>query len=29
MAADAEREREAAEWVDNLTGDLGDDPGSR
>jgi predicted CopG family antitoxin len=28
-AADAEREREAAEWVDNLTGDLGDDPGSR
>jgi predicted CopG family antitoxin len=29
MAADAEREREAAEWVDNLTGDLGDDPGLR
>jgi predicted CopG family antitoxin len=29
MAADAEREREAAEWVDNLTGDLGDDPGFR
>jgi hypothetical protein len=29
MAADEEREREAAEWVDNLTGDLADDPGSR
>ena len=29
MAADAEREREAAEWVDNLTGDLADDPGAR
>ena len=29
MAADEEREREAAEWVDNLTGDLADDPGFR
>ena len=29
MAADEERERDAAEWVDNLTGDLADDPGSR
>jgi hypothetical protein len=29
MAADEEREREAAEWVDNLTGDLADDPASR
>ncbi len=26
MAADEEREREAAEWVDNLTGDIADDP---
>ena len=26
MAADQEREREAAEWVDNLTGDIADDP---
>jgi hypothetical protein len=27
MAADAEREREAAEWVDNLTGDIAREPG--
>jgi len=27
MAADEEREREAAEWVDNLTGDIGHEPG--
>jgi hypothetical protein len=26
MAADEEREREAAEWVENLTGDIADDP---
>jgi hypothetical protein len=29
MAADEEREREAAEWVENLTGDIADDPGLR
>jgi len=27
MAADEEREREAAEWVENLTLDIADDPG--
>jgi predicted CopG family antitoxin len=27
MAADEEREREAAEWVDNLTGDIAREPG--
>jgi hypothetical protein len=27
MAADKAREREAAEWVDQLTGDVGDEPG--
>lgn len=27
MAADEEREREAAEWVDNLTGDIAHEPG--
>ncbi|MCI0735985.1 MAG: hypothetical protein L0Y50_06890 [Beijerinckiaceae bacterium] len=27
MAADAEREREAAEWADNLTGDIAHEPG--
>jgi predicted CopG family antitoxin len=26
MAADEEREREAAEWVDNLAGDIARDP---
>jgi predicted CopG family antitoxin len=26
MAADEEREREAAEWVENLTGDIADEP---
>jgi predicted CopG family antitoxin len=26
MAADEEREREASEWVDNLTGDIADEP---
>lgn len=26
MAADEEREREAAEWVENLAGDVADDP---
>jgi hypothetical protein len=26
MAADEEREREATEWVENLTGDIADDP---
>jgi len=26
MAADEEREREAAEWVENLTSDIADDP---
>ncbi len=26
MAADVEREREAAEWVEGLTGDVADDP---
>jgi predicted CopG family antitoxin len=26
MAADEQREREATEWVDNLTGDIADDP---
>ncbi len=26
MAADEEREREAAEWVDNLTGDIAREP---
>jgi hypothetical protein len=26
MAADEEREREASEWVENLTGDIADDP---
>jgi predicted CopG family antitoxin len=26
MAADEEREREAAEWVENLTGDIADGP---
>jgi len=29
MAADEERERVAAEWVENLTGDIADDPGLR
>jgi len=29
MAADEQREREAAEWVDNLTGDVADDPSPR
>jgi predicted CopG family antitoxin len=28
MAADAEREREAAEWVENLAGDIANDPGA-
>ena len=27
MAADEEREREATEWVENLTGDIADEPG--
>jgi predicted CopG family antitoxin len=27
MAADEEYEREAAEWVENLTGDVADEPG--
>ncbi|HZU90951.1 MAG TPA: hypothetical protein VE993_17000 [Stellaceae bacterium] len=27
MAGDAARERAAAEWVENLTGDVADDPG--
>ncbi len=26
MAADGAREREAAEWVENLTGDIADEP---
>ena len=26
MAADEEREREASEWVENLTGDIADEP---
>ena len=26
MAADESREREAAEWVENLTGDIADEP---
>ena len=26
MAADEKREREAAEWVENLPGDIADDP---
>ncbi|MGH7044860.1 MAG: hypothetical protein ACREE2_00550 [Stellaceae bacterium] len=26
MAADEERERNAAEWVENLTGDIADEP---
>jgi predicted CopG family antitoxin len=26
MAADEEREREAAEWVDGITGDIADEP---
>jgi predicted CopG family antitoxin len=26
MAADEEREREAAEWVENLTADIADEP---
>ena len=26
MAADEEREKEAAEWVENLTGDIADEP---
>jgi predicted CopG family antitoxin len=26
MAADEERERDAAEWVEGLTGDIADDP---
>ena len=26
MAADEERERDAMDWVDNLTGDIADDP---
>jgi len=26
MAADKEREREASEWVENLTGDIADEP---
>jgi hypothetical protein len=29
MAADEERERQAAEWVENLTGDIAYDPGLR
>ena len=27
MAADQSREREAAEWVENLTGDIANEPG--
>jgi predicted CopG family antitoxin len=27
MAADEEREREAAEWVEGVTGEIADDPG--
>ncbi len=27
MAADQEREREAAEWVENLAGDISSEPG--
>lgn len=27
MAADEEREREAAEWVENITGDIANEPG--
>jgi predicted CopG family antitoxin len=26
MAADEERERDAEEWIENLTGDIADDP---
>jgi hypothetical protein len=26
MAADEEREREATEWVENLAGDIADEP---
>jgi predicted CopG family antitoxin len=26
MAADKEREREATEWIENLTGDIANDP---
>ncbi len=26
MAADEERERDALEWVENLTGDIADEP---
>ncbi len=26
MAADEDRERDAAEWVENLTGDIADEP---
>ena len=29
MAADEEREREAGEWVENLTGDIADGPSPR
>lgn len=29
MAADEEHEGEAAEWVENLAGDIADEPGSR
>jgi hypothetical protein len=29
MAADEERQREAAEWMENLTGDIADDPSPR
>jgi hypothetical protein len=28
MAADEEREREAAEWVENLAGDVANEPGA-
>jgi hypothetical protein len=27
MAADEERERKAMEWIENLVGDIADDPG--
>jgi len=26
MAADEERERDAMEWIENLTGDIADEP---
>lgn len=29
MAGDEEREREATEWVENLAGDIANDPGLR